>query len=202
MSFHRLLRVIGAVVGAIGVAMLAPALVALIYRETGDAWQIGLAAATTMVAGGSAWRYGRSDETQLTAREGFAIVGLSWIALTFFGTLPYIFSGEITAFTDAFFETAAGFSTTGASIIPDPGELTKGILFWRALTQWIGGMGIIVLSVAILPLLGVGGVELARAESPGPMPDRLTPRFRETAKRLWLVYLGFTVAEALLSRVH
>ena len=82
--------------------------------------------------------------------------------------------------------------------MPDPGELPKGILLWRALTQWMGGMGIIVLSVAILPLLGVGGVELARAESPGPTPDRLTPRFRETAKRLWLVYVVFTVAEALL----
>jgi trk system potassium uptake protein TrkH len=157
-----------------------------------------VAAGVTVAAGGWAWRYGRSENTQLTAREGFAIVGLSWIAMTFFGTLPYVFTGAISSFTDAFFETAAGFSTTGASIVPDPGELAKGILFWRAFTQWIGGMGIIVLSVAILPLLGVGGVELARAESPGPTPDRLTPRFRETAKRLWLVYLGFTVAEALL----
>lgn len=198
MSLRRLLRVIGAVVGAIGVAMLAPALVALIYRESGDAWQIALASLVTVVAGGWAWAYGRSDATQLTAREGFAIVGLSWIAMTFFGTLPYAFTGEISSFTDAFFETAAGFSTTGASIVPDPGALAKGILFWRALTQWIGGMGIIVLSVAILPLLGVGGVELARAESPGPTPDRLTPRFRETAKRLWLVYLAFTLAETVL----
>ena len=129
MSFHRLLRVIGAVVLAIGVAMLAPALVALIYRETGDAWQIALAAAVTVGAGGWAWLRGRSDDTQLTAREGFAIVGLAWIAMTFFGTLPYIFTGEISSFTDAFFETAAGFSTTGASIVPDPGAVTKGILF-------------------------------------------------------------------------
>ena len=151
-----------------------------------------------MAAGGLAWYYGRADDTPLTAREGFAIVGLSWLAMTFFGTLPYVFTGVIGSFTDAFFETAAGFSTTGASVVPDPGELAKGILFWRAFTQWIGGMGIIVLSVAILPLLGVGGVELARAESPGPTPDRLTPRFRETAKRLWLVYLAFTVAETVL----
>jgi trk system potassium uptake protein TrkH len=198
MSIRRLLGVIGAVVGAIGSAMAIPVLVALIYREYTDALQITVAAGVTVAIGGWAWRYGRSEKTQLTAREGFAIVGLSWIALTFFGTLPYIFTGAIGSFTDAFFETAAGFSTTGASIVPDPGEMARGILFWRAFTQWIGGMGIIVLSVAILPLLGVGGVELARAESPGPTPDRLTPRFRETAKRLWLVYLGFTVAEALL----
>lgn len=198
MSIRRLLRVIGAVVGAVGVAMLVPVMTALIYREFADAWQMALAALVTIGAGGSAWRFGKSDNTQLTAREGFAIVGLSWIAMTFFGTLPYVFSGAITDFSDAFFETAAGFSTTGASIVPDPGELAKGILLWRALSQWMGGMGIIVLSIAILPLLGVGGVELARAESPGPTPDRLTPRFRETAKRLWLVYLAFTATEAVL----
>lgn len=198
MSIRRLLRVIGAVVGAVGVAMLVPVVTALIYREFGDAWQMTLAALVTVGAGGSAWQFGKSDNTQLTAREGFAIVGLAWIAMTFFGTLPYLFSGAITDFSDAFFETAAGFSTTGASIVPDPGELAKGVLIWRALSQWLGGMGIIVLSIAILPLLGVGGVELARAESPGPTPDRLTPRFRETAKRLWFVYLAFTVIEAVL----
>ncbi len=198
MSIRRLLRVIGAVVGAIGVAMLLPVLVALIYGEFSDAWQMALAAAVTMGSGGWAWQFGKGDTTALTAREGFAIVGLSWIAMTFFGTLPYLFSGTITDFSDAFFETAAGFSTTGASIVPDPGELAKGILLWRAFTQWIGGMGIIVLSIAILPLLGVGGVELARAESPGPTPDRLTPRFRETAKRLWFVYAAFTAVEAVL----
>ncbi len=198
MSRYRLLSVIGAVVGASGVAMFVPVVVALIYGEYSDAIQISIAAAVTIAAGTASWRYGRSDDSQLTAREGFAIVGLSWIAMTFFGTLPYLFTGEITSLTDAFFETAAGFTTTGASIIPDPGQLPKGLLMWRALTQWMGGMGIIVLSVAILPMLGVGGVELARAESPGPTPDRLTPRFRETAKRLWLVYVGFTLAEMLL----
>ncbi len=199
MSRRRLLSVIGAVVGATGVAMFIPAITALIYREYGDALQITLAGLVTIVCGTLAWRYGRSEGAmQLTAREGFVIVGMSWITMTFFGTLPYIFTGEILDLTDAFFETAAGYSTTGASVVPDPGELPKGILLWRALTQWMGGMGIIVLSVAILPLLGVGGVELARAESPGPTPDRLTPRFRETAKRLWLVYVVFTVAEALL----
>ncbi len=199
MSRRRLLSVIGAVVGSTGLAMLIPVVTALIYREYGDAWQIALAALVTMGAGFFAWQYGRSESrAQLTAREGFVIVGMTWIAMTFFGTLPYLFTGEILDLTDAFFETAAGYSTTGASIVPDPGELPKGILLWRALTQWMGGMGIIVLSVAILPLLGVGGVELARAESPGPTPDRLTPRFRETAKRLWLVYVVFTVAEVIL----
>ena len=115
MSIRRLLGVIGAVVGAIGFAMLIPVLVALIYREYTDALEILVAAGVTVAAGGWAWGYGRSENTQLTAREGFAIVGLSWIAMTFFGTLPYIFTGAIGSFTDAFFETAAGFSTTGDS---------------------------------------------------------------------------------------
>jgi trk system potassium uptake protein TrkH len=199
MSRRHIVSIIGAVVGATGVAMLIPAVAALIYREYMDALLIAIAGVVTMGAGTLAWARGHSKgEIQLTAREGFVIVGMSWIAMTFFGTLPYLFTGEILNLTDAFFETAAGYTTTGASVVADPGELPKGILLWRSLTQWLGGMGIIVLSVAILPMLGVGGVELARAESPGPTPDRLTPRFRETAKRLWLVYVGFTAAETLL----
>ncbi len=197
MSLRPLLHLIGVVVAAVGVSMLAPAAVALIYQEWAAALQIGLAAAVTTGFGLVARRVFEAPRT-LSTREGFAIVGLSWFVISVFGTLPYLFTGEIGSFTNAFFETAAGFTTTGASIVPDPAELGHGVLLWRALTQWLGGMGIIVLSIAVLPLLGVGGVQLARAESPGPTPDRLTPRFRETAKRLWLVYLGFTVGEALL----
>jgi trk system potassium uptake protein len=117
---------------------------------------------------------------------------LSWFAMIGFGTLPYLITGAIPSVTDAFFETAAGFTTTGSSIVPDPGELGHGILIWRALTQWLGGMGVIVLSIAILPLLGVGGMQLARAEAPGEQLDRITPRFRETAKRLWALYAALT----------
>ncbi len=194
---RRLVYIVGAVVGAIGVAMLPAAVTSLAYREWTDAAGIAAAAAIAMVVGAAMWRgVGRPGE--LTTREGFAAVGLSWIALSAVGTLPYLLTGSITSLTDAFFETASGFTTTGSSILPDPGALGHGVLLWRSLTQWVGGMGIIVLSIAILPLLGVGGVELARAESPGPQPDRLTPRFRETAKRLWLVYAGLTAAEALL----
>lgn len=197
MSFRSLFHIIGVVVAAVGLAMLAPTAVALVYREWGVATQIALAAAVTAGIGLAA-RHTFESPRRLSTREGFAIVGLSWFVISVFGTLPYLFTGEIPNLTNAFFETAAGFTTTGASIVPDPAELSHGILFWRALTQWLGGMGIIVLSIAVLPLLGVGGVQLARAESPGPTPDRLTPRFRETAKRLWLVYVGFTVAETVL----
>ncbi|MEN8239146.1 MAG: TrkH family potassium uptake protein [Actinomycetota bacterium] len=197
MSWRHLLHVVGAVLGALGVAMLGSVGVAGIYREWSELPGLTAAALITMLTGYLLWR--RFDRPgELSTREGFAAVGLAWFALTLFGSLPYLLTGEINNFTDAIFEAAAGITTTGASIVPDPGMLSHGVVFWRSLTQWIGGMGIIVLSIAILPLLGMGAVQLARAESPGPMPDRLTPRFRETAKRLWFVYVGLTLIEAIL----
>jgi trk system potassium uptake protein TrkH len=197
MQVRRLVYIVGAVVAASGAAMLVPAAVAVGYGEGSDAAGIAVSAAITMAAGAAAWRLvGRSGE--LTTREGFAAVAISWFAIAAFGSLPYLLSGALSSPTNAFFETAAGFTTTGSSILPDPGELGHGLLLWRALTQWLGGMGIIVLSIAILPLLGTGGVQLARAESPGPAPDRLTPRFRETAKRLWWVYAGVTLVEVVM----
>jgi trk system potassium uptake protein TrkH len=197
MTIRPLLYIIGVVVAATGLAMFAPVVVALLYQEWDVAGRIAIAAALTGFIGLGA-RHRFKAPKSLSAREGFAIVGLAWFAITVFGTLPYLLTGEIPWIIDAIFESSAGFTTTGASIVADPAELSHGILFWRSLTQWLGGMGIIVLSIAVLPLLGVGGVQLARAESPGPTPDRLTPRFRETAKRLWLVYVGFTVAQVLL----
>lgn len=193
---RRLVLIIGAVVGASGAAMVPAALVSAVTGEGVVTFQILAAAVVTMLIGGLSWRIlGQSGE--LTTREGFAAVGLAWFVMSAFGTLPFLFTGAIPNFFDAFFETASGFSTTGASIIPDPSQLARGVVFWRSTTQWIGGMGVIVLSIAILPLLGVGGVQLARAESPGPTPDRLTPRFQETAKRLWLVYAGLTLLQML-----
>jgi trk system potassium uptake protein len=196
MSLRHLLHVVGAVVGAIGVSMLAAAAVAAVYREWSEAGWILVAAGITVALGFGLWKvFDRPGE--LTTREGFAAVGLAWTAMCLLGALPYLLTGAVPGVTDAVFEAVAGFTTTGSSVVADPGELSHGMQFWRSLTQWIGGMGIIVLSVAILPLLGMGAMQLARAESPGPTPDRLTPRFRETAKRLWLVYLVFTGAEVL-----
>ena len=197
MSFRRLGFIIAAVIEATGAAMLSAAVVAGIYSDWSEARAFAITAIAVVIAADATRRW-CTPAKELTTREGFAAVGLSWIAMTFIGTLPYLVSGSVSGVTDAFFETAAGFTTTGSSIFPDPSQLSHGILWWRALTQWMGGMGIIVLSIAILPLLGTGGVQLARAESPGPKPDRLTPRFRETAKRLWFVYLGLTGAEAIL----
>ncbi|MFY0688974.1 MAG: TrkH family potassium uptake protein [Cyclobacteriaceae bacterium] len=140
----------------------------------------------------------RNQNKELRKRDGYLVVTGGWLIMSFFGMLPYLFSGAIPNVSDAFFETISGFSTTGATILTDIESVHKGILFWRSLTQWIGGMGIIVLTVAVLPLLGIGGMQLFVAEAPGISPDKLQPRIKETAKRLWLIYLGLTFTELCL----
>ncbi len=134
----------------------------------------------------------------LQIREAFLIVSLTWVTFSFFGALPFMVSGYIPTLTDAFFETMSGFTTTGATILTDIEALPKSLLVWRNMTQWLGGMGVIALAVAVLPFLGIGGVQLFKAEVPGPIKDKISPRISETAKFLWGVYLLFTVAEILL----
>jgi len=195
------LRTIGFVVGfsvaATGAVMLVPAVVSFLVGEREAASGI-LAAAAISVAVGSAAGMMAGRPGEIGMKDGFAAVGLTWFALTAAGSLPYLLTGAIPDLADAVFETASGFTTTGASVLADPSTLPVGIALWRGFTQWLGGMGVIVLSVAILPLLGVGGVQLARAESPGVAPERITPRFRETAKRLWLLYAVLTAGLILL----
>jgi trk system potassium uptake protein TrkH len=186
--------VLGSVLLFVAVAMIASAVVSLLYSEYETAMWIALSAVITAAFGYTTRRVVQRP-TSITVKQGFATVGLAWFVFSIFGALPYLLSGAIPSISDAVFETASGFTTTGASILPDPGVLPKGISFWRALTQWLGGMGVIVLGVAILPLLGTGGMQLARAEAPGPTPDRLTPRFQGTAKRLWIIYAIITVIE-------
>jgi len=140
----------------------------------------------------------KNDKKNIGKREGYLIVSLTWVIISLFGSLPFIFSGSLTNFSDAFFETISGFTTTGATVLTDIEALPKNILYWRAMTHWIGGMGIIVLTVAILPFLGIGGLQLMIAEMPGITPDKLHPRITETAKRFWAIYVIFTVAEVLL----
>ena len=142
----------------------------------------------------------RADNTRLQPRDGFVCVALCWIALSVFGALPYFFSGSC-SFIDAIFETVSGLTTTGASIFPSPASLPRGIQFWRALTQWMGGMGILVLMLALLPKLSEGSVNLMKAESPGPISTKLRPRTGETARILYRIYIALTVAEALLLRI-
>ncbi len=177
--------------------MLVAALVSLIY-EDGATLDITLAAGSTVVTGFLLMFATRKHKKEVQRKEGYIIVTFGWIVMSLSGMLPYLFSGAIPGVTNAFFETISGYTTTGASIVDDIEALPKGILLWRSLTHWIGGMGIIVLAIAILPLLGIGGMQLFAAEAPGPSADKLHPRITDTAKRLWLIYVGYTAAETLL----
>lgn len=152
----------------------------------------------TFLAGGLLVLFFRDTEKKVEKREAYLIVSLVWVVLSFFGSLPFYISGYIPNYTDAFFETISGFTTTGASILNNIEELPHGLLLWRSTTQWLGGMGIIVLSIALIPLIKVGGVQLFNAEVPGISTDKLHPRIKGTAKKLWLLYLGFTTAETIL----
>ncbi len=180
--------------------MLLSALVSLIYKD-GVTFELFLAGLITLILGVLLMIFTRKHKKEMNKREGYIIVAFGWIAMALSGTLPYVFTEAIPSFTNAFFETMSGFTTTGASILNDIEAVPKGVLFWRSLTHWIGGMGIIVLAVAILPLLGIGGMQLFAAEAPGPSTDKLHPRITDTAKRLWLIYVGYTVAETILLKV-
>lgn len=180
--------------------MLLAALVSGIYRD-GATLDITLASITTMFIGVTAMFFTRGHKKEVKRKEGYIIVTFGWIIMSLSGMLPYLFSGSIPSVTNALFETVSGYTTTGASILQDIESLPQGILFWRSLTHWIGGMGIIVLAIAILPLLGIGGMQLFAAEAPGPSTDKLHPRITDTAKRLWLIYFGYTMAETLLLKL-
>jgi trk system potassium uptake protein TrkH len=168
------------------------------YYKSGDHLAILFSGLITMGVGALPILFlPKENKKNMGKREAYIIVSMSWIIISLFGTLPFILSGEIPCFTNAFFETMSGFTTTGASVLSDIEAVGKGVLFWRSMTHWIGGMGIIVLSLAILPLLGVGGVQLFTAEVPGPTPDKLHPKITGTAKRLWGIYVIFTFVETV-----
>ena len=172
-----------------------------IYHDEPEQWGILKAGLTTILIGFLLWFFNRNAKKNLQKKEGYLIVTLGWLMLTLTGTLPYLFTGAIPNFTNAIFETISGYSTTGSSILIDIESMPKGILFWRSATHWIGGMGIIVLTVAVLPLLGIGGMQLFMAEAPGPSADKMHPRITETAKRLWLIYFILTFTEFFLLKI-
>ncbi len=180
--------------------MVLAALLSGFYQD-GATLDITLAAIITLLTGIVAMFFTRGHKKEVKRKEGYLIVTFGWLVMSASGVLPYILSGAIPNLTDAFFETISGYTTTGASILNDIESLPKGILFWRSLTHWIGGMGIIVLAIAILPLLGIGGMQLFAAEAPGPNADKLHPRITDTAKRLWFIYFGYTVAETILLKL-
>ena len=194
MQFLLILNILGFLNIFFAVTMLPPLLLSFFYGD-GCSNAFILTMLATVLPGLVLYRAFPAQKKELSHRDGFAIVTLGWVTAAFFGSLPFLLSGTITSFTNAYFETMSGFTTTGATILPAVEGLPKSILFWRSLIQWLGGMGIILFSIAILPLLGVGGMELYKAEVPGPTPDRIKPRIAETARTLWKVYLLITCLE-------
>lgn len=194
------LNILSIVVVIFSATMLLPLAVSLVLAD-GAEQAYDLAIVLTMMSGGFGWLVTRGRTRELQLRDGFLLVVLVWTVLPGFATLPLMGYLQKLSFTDAYFETVAAITTTGSTVLSGLDLLPPSINLWRALLQWLGGMGIIVLAIAILPLLGVGGSQLFKAETPGPMKDtKLTPRITETAKGLWLVYLGITTVCALAFR--
>ncbi|PKG42056.1 TrkH family potassium uptake protein [Psychroflexus sp. MES1-P1E] len=180
--------------------MLIPAIYSWFSQES-VAFSIAVSAIISIFIGLLAMFFTKNHDKDISQREGYLIVTLGWLFMVLSGMLPYALSGEIKGIENIFFETMSGYTTTGASIVNDIEALPEGILLWRSLTHWIGGMGIIVLAVAILPLFGIGGMQLFSAESPGPSADKVKPKIADTAKRLWLIYFGYTISETILLKV-
>ncbi|MCD6562233.1 MAG: TrkH family potassium uptake protein [Deltaproteobacteria bacterium] len=200
MHFLIITRFIAILIFFLGISMGAPVLASIIHQD-GCTIELLISTLITTVFGLILFLFIKSiksEDVHLSHRDGIIIVTFGWILAGLFGALPYLFSGAIPHFTDAYFESISGFTTTGASMLFRIESLPEGILLWRSQTQWFGGMGIIVLSIAILPFLGVGGMQLYRAEIPSPVMDKLKPRISETAKTLWKVYLLITFAQIIL----
>jgi len=198
MRWRFVLHVTGILNLFLGLTMVFPILVGLIYSD-GSPLPILKSMGVTVLAGLLVYLPFRREKVEtITQREGMAIVAVGWTVVGLLGALPFFFGGGCPFFVDAFFESVSGFTTTGSSVLTNIEAIPKGLLFWRSFIQWLGGMGIIVLSVAILPFLGIGGMQLYKAEVPSPVPDKLKPRIRDTAMILWKVYALISLAQVVL----
>jgi len=198
LNLRALHKVAGILLLVIGCSMLLPAAVGVIYGEFSSARTFTEIIIPSVLLGIVLIKRIHTSHKRFRIRDGFIVVSLCWILASVIGALPFVVSGCIPHFVDAFFETCSGFSTTGASILTDVEALPKSMLFWRSFTHWIGGMGILVLAVALLPALGVGGQFLAKAESPGPTLSKTSPKISDTAKMFYTMYLVYTFAEIIL----
>ena len=196
-NIKTVLRILGLSLLIEGALMLLPIITALIYSESPVPFIIPGLILLVLGAGLSAISPG---SVTLYARDGFVAVSLVWIAMSAFGALPFVISGDIPAYIDALFETVSGFTTTGASVVNDVEAMSRSCLFWRSFTHWIGGMGVLVFIMAVLPLSGEHSMHIMRAEVPGPVVGKLVPRAKDTAKILYLIYAGLTVLETVLLR--
>lgn len=195
MRLKIIFNILGKLLIFVGLAMLLPLAVALFYREV-DGLSFLVSMGLTISVGKIMQKFSYSQQ-EIRHREGFAIVTLGWILISLFGAIPFMLSGVFDNFVNAFFESVSGFTTTGATVILSLESLSHSILFWRSLSHWLGGMGIIVMSIAILPELA-GSMQLFKAEAPGPVNDRLRPRIKETAKTLWVIYILLTILQMIL----
>ncbi|MCD7924419.1 MAG: TrkH family potassium uptake protein [Bacteroides sp.] len=196
-NIKMIARILGSLFFIEAGLLLLCSLLALYYQEP-DVSAFFTSAAITAGAGIITSVFGKDAEKKISRRDGYVVVTFSWIFFSLFGMLPFYISGYIPHVTDAFFETMSGFTTTGASILDNIESLPHGFLFWRSMTQWIGGLGIVFFTIAVLPIFGVGGVQLFAAEATGPTHDKVHPRIGITAKGIWSIYLGLTIAEIVL----
>ncbi|SHH43829.1 TrkH family potassium uptake protein [Clostridium grantii] len=196
MNYKFIFKVLGYLLLIIGVSMLPPFIISIVSKQT-DMVAFGVSIALTCLIGFAFTRISVT-KIRIKVKEGLAIVTLGWIFASIFGALPFYLSGSIPSFVDAFFETVSGFTTTGATIIDDIEVLPMGILFWRSFTHWIGGMGILVVAVAVLPMMGAGGFYVFKAESPGPIADKIVPKIKDTAKILYTSYIIISLVEFIL----
>ncbi|MDC0389912.1 TrkH family potassium uptake protein, partial [Flavobacteriaceae bacterium] len=194
-----ILYIIGLLLVFNGGAMFISSIVSFIYSD-GFFKEIIQSAIIVVVLGWILMIFFKKNIRQINKRDGYLIVTIGWLTMVFSGMIPYYLTGSITNFHNLFFESMSGYTTTGSTILNDIESLPKGIIFWRSMTHWLGGMGIIVLAIAILPLLGIGGMQLFSAEAPGTgiSGDKIHPRISDTAKRLWMIYVGLTIAETVL----
>ncbi|RMG45035.1 MAG: TrkH family potassium uptake protein [Acidobacteria bacterium] len=195
MNLRQDLRIVGFLAWLLGGFLLLPLALALAFGEPAGCFAGAIALA--LLLGLAGWLAGRGSRAQILVRDGFLVVTTGWITVSLLGAVPYVLAGRLGPI-DAIFESVSGFTTTGSSVLTDIEAWPASLLFWRALTQWIGGMGIILFTIAVLPVLGVGGMQLFKAEAPGPVTDKLAPRLSVTARYLWGTYVGLTAAEVLL----
>ena len=198
MNKRLILKILGIILCIEGAFLLLPLLVALAEGENALAFAGSAAACLAL---GVPLRCLRVERTRLQIRDGYVAVALSWLAISLFGALPYFLSHAVPTYVDALFETASGFTTTGASVFASVESLARSLLFWRSLTQWLGGMGVLVMVLALLPKLSEGSVNLMRAESPGPISTKLLPRTADTAQVLYCIYIALTAALTILLRL-
>jgi trk system potassium uptake protein TrkH len=202
LSFRTIASLLGAILLLLAVAMVFPLAWSIHFGEPGAIRAFLLSIAFTAAAGSALVIVGRGRHHELRRRDGLAVVSLAWILAAAFGALPFFLSGTLPGYIDSYFEAMSGFTTTGSSVMVDIEAASQGVLFWRDFTQWLGGMGIIVLFIAILPSLGVGGRHLFSSEIPGAVKDGLRPRTKDTALLLWEIYFVISAAEVLLLRIQ